>query len=128
MRKLYEVINIVLEESIRKMLWKSIHGINLWKINRYLNKMAHSKSFMEGNINEGKLIVKLSPIEGTDYSSYTAKKEIEEAITNLEGFESLKISLFKKCNIFYKENIVNNTLSRWIEIKIEGSIPSIKLL
>ncbi|MCA1031225.1 hypothetical protein LCL95_09335 [Bacillus timonensis] len=102
------------------MRWfKEVHHVKLRKINRALKKLAESKMELEERIQNGKIKIELDPLQATQYSGVQKKKEIEEAITELEGYETFRICLFKECTVTYKEQLVFHQLSRWIEIAID---------
>ncbi len=99
--------------------WKSIHGINLWKLNRMFIKLAASKLSLEEQIQSGILKIEFKPKQSISLIGMEQKKEIEQTIQQLEGFEILKLCLLEECVPVYKEQRSLGSVSRWLEIHIK---------
>jgi hypothetical protein len=99
--------------------WKSLHGINLWKLNRMFIKLAVSKISLEEQIQNGMLKIEFKPKQAISLIGTEQKKEIEQAIEQLEGFEILKLCLFEECVPVYREQRSLGIVSRWLEIHIK---------
>lgn len=100
------------------MFWKKLHGINLWKLNRLFTKMAYSKISLEEQINGDLIKIELKPKNSSDLIAPEMKKELEEGIKQLEGFQTLKLCLLEDCKPEYKEQRLYDRVNRWIEIHI----------
>jgi hypothetical protein len=100
------------------MFWKKIHGINLWKLNRTLIKVAYSKISLEEQISDDKIKIYFKSRKTNNLFGIEFKKEIEESIRKLEGFETLKLCLLEDCIPEYKEQRFYDSVNHWIEIHI----------
>jgi hypothetical protein len=105
--------------AVMLTFWKSIHGINLWKLNRMFIKLAASKISLEEQIRNGMLTIEFKPKQSISLIGTEQKKEIEQAIEQLEGFEILKLCLLEECVPVYKEQRSLGIVSRWLEIHIK---------
>lgn len=114
-RKLY----IVETKGGNMMLafWKRIHGINLWKLNRTLLKMSKSKISLEEQMNNGMITIHFESRHSEFLIDNEQKKEIEESIQKLEGFEILRLTLLEEIVPVYKEQRTFGGVSRWLEIR-----------
>jgi hypothetical protein len=97
--------------------WKRIHGINLWKLNRTLLKLSKSKISLEEQMNNGMITIYFQPRHSQFLIGNEQKKEIEESIQKLEGFEILRLTLLEECMPVYKEQRTLGGVSRWLEIR-----------
>lgn len=100
------------------MFWKKLHGVNLWKLNRVFTKMAYSKISLKEQIKGDVIKIQFKTKHSNQLIGPEMKKELEENIKNLEGFINLKLCLLEECLPEYKEKLVFNRVSRWIEIHI----------
>jgi hypothetical protein len=98
-----------------RVIFKKVHGIQLWKLNMRFKKLGYSKSWAEDN-NNGMINLYLDPVETDQYSSAEVIAEINEIINELEGVETFRLCVFRDCKITYAEQLSHHTLSRWIEI------------
>jgi hypothetical protein len=102
--------------------WKKIYGINLWKLNRRLLKLASSNNLLEEQFKNGVFTIYLKPLQSSFFLGIEQKKEIEKTISELEGFEILKLVLLEECVPIYKEQRNPSGISRWIEIHIKRQV------
>jgi len=100
--------------------WKRLYGINLWKLNRTLNKLAHSKELLQQQSQNGVVTVRLKPDNSHFQLGLEQKKEIEQTIFDLDGFQLLQLVLFQKCVPVYKETRRVHDIERTIEIHIKS--------
>lgn len=104
------------------MFWKKIDGINLWRINRMLNKLALSKTFLEGKLRNGVVIIELAPKKSRELTNTSTKREIEEKVRQTEGFEVFRLCLLEDCMPVYKEKVTMYGVSRWLEIPLKYGV------
>lgn len=103
------------------MFWKTIDGINLWKVNRMFNKLALSKAYLEEKKNNGIVVIELAPKKTRELTNKKTKSEIEEKVRETEGFEVFKLCLLQDCKPVYKERMTMYGVSRWLEVPLEYS-------
>lgn len=80
--------------------------------------MAFSKISLEEQINNNKIKIDFKPRKAPVLIGVNDKKEIEEHVSRLDGFENLKLCLFEECVPVYKEERFYNGVNRWLEIEI----------
>jgi hypothetical protein len=108
-------------EAIR-MIYKKIAGINMWQLNRTLKKLAFARMELEKQMRKELIVVLLEPKKENVLASAEEKKEIEGAVQELSGFETLKLCLLEDCKPVYREKVNNNGVSRWLEIPVKPLI------
>lgn len=91
--------------------------IPFWRINRKLKRIA-VKGIPKEDIQNGKIIISLSKKPSLEWISPFEKKLIEKTISDLQGFDHLKLNHIYSFKPFYIEKKTNNQISRWIEIEI----------
>lgn len=104
------------------MIFKKIDGISVWKLNRTLKKLAFARMELEKQMKKELIVVLLETKKSMVPSTPSEKKEIEEMVMNLNGFETLKLCLLEDCKPVYNEKITQNGVSRWVEIPVEPLI------
>jgi hypothetical protein len=104
------------------MIYKKISGINMWKLNRTLKKLAFARMELEKQMRKELIVVLLEPKKDNVLSSPEERQEIERAVLELSGFETLRICLLEDCKPVYREKLTNNGISRWLEIPVKPLI------
>jgi hypothetical protein len=108
-------------EAIR-MIYKKIAGISMWQLNRTLKKLAFARMELEKQMRKELIVVLLEPKKEKVLATAEEKKEIEQAVQELSGFETLKLCLLEDCKPVYMEKVNNNGVSRWLEIPVKPLI------
>lgn len=98
------------------------HGINTWKLNRTLKKLAFARMELEKQMRKELIVVLLEQKKDTVLATSEEVKEIEEMIKGLSGFETLRLCLLEDCKPRYVEKLAKNGITRWIEIPVEPLI------
>lgn len=104
------------------MILKKIDGISLWKLNRTLKKLAFARMELEKQMRKELIVVLLEPKKDKVLATSEEKKEIEQMVMNLNGFETLRLCLLEDCKPEYREKITQTGVSRWLEIPVEPLI------
>lgn len=104
------------------MIYKKIAGINMWKLNKTLKKLAFAKMELDKQMRKGLIVVLLEPKKDKLLASPEEKKEIERVVQELSGFETLKLCLLEDFKPVYMEKLTNNGVSRWLEMPVEPLI------
>jgi predicted DNA-binding protein (UPF0251 family) len=104
------------------MILKRIDGISMWRLNRTLKKLAFARMELEKQMRKELIVVLLEPKKDKVLATSEEKREIEQLVMNLNGFETLRLCLLEDCKPVYKEKITNIGISRWLEIPVEPLI------
>ncbi|WP_335376856.1 hypothetical protein [Bacillus sp. JJ1122] len=104
------------------MILKRIAGISIWKLNRTLKKLAFARMELEKQMRKELIVVLLEPKKGSVLATPEEKKEIEQTVMALNGFETLRLCLLEDCKPVYKEKVTQSGVSRWLEIPVEPLI------
>lgn len=104
------------------MIWKSIEGIQLWKLNRTFRKLAHSKIALEEQTKNNHLIIQLPSKKVREVTTQTMKQQLLKHIEELDGFDTLRVCLLDFCKPIYKEQLTQFGVLRWLEIPISQSV------
>lgn len=98
------------------------YGINTWKLNRSLKKLAFARMELEKQMRKELIVVLLEPKKDAVLSTPEQVKEIEDMIMGLSGFETLRLCLLEDCKPKYVEKLTKNGIARWIEIPVDPLI------
>jgi len=104
------------------MILKRIAGISVWKLNRTLKKLAFARMELEKQMRKELIVVLLEPKKEKVLATLEEKKEIEQTIMALNGFETLRLCLLEDCKPVYMEKVTPSGISRWLEIPVEPLI------
>ncbi|WLR53742.1 hypothetical protein LC048_14585 [Mesobacillus subterraneus] len=104
------------------MIYKKIAGISMWQLNRTLKKLAFARMELEKQMRKELIVVLLEPKKAKVLATAEEKKEIEQAVWELSGFETLRLCLLEDCKPVYMEKVNNNGVSRWLEIPVNPLI------
>lgn len=104
------------------MIYKKIAGINIWKLNRTLKKLAFARMELEKQMRKELLVVLLEPKKDKVLATQEEKQEIERMVHGLSGFETLKLCLLEDCKPVYREKVTSTGVSRWLEIPVNPLI------
>ncbi|MFE8700521.1 hypothetical protein ACFYKX_07850 [Cytobacillus sp. FJAT-54145] len=104
------------------MIWNSLEGINMWKLNRMLKKLAYSNLALKEQIRDNALIIPLPSKTERVLTSQSMKEEIVNTIKSLDGFETLKVCLLENCKPVYREQLSQYGVTRWLEIPLQQVI------
>lgn len=104
------------------MILTKNYGINSWKLNRSLKKLAFARMELEKQMRKELIVVLLEPKKDIMLSTPGQISEIEQMVRNLNGFETLRLCLLEDCKPIYREKLTKNGISRWIEIPVEPLI------
>ncbi|ESU32753.1 hypothetical protein G3A_09750 [Bacillus sp. 17376] len=104
------------------MIYKKIAGISMWQLNRTLKKLAFARMELEKQMRKELIVVLLEPKKENVLATAEEKKEIEQAVQELSGFETLRLCLLEDCKPVYMEKVNNNGVSRWLEIPVKPLI------
>lgn len=104
------------------MIFKKIDGISFRKLNRTLKNLALSRMDLEKQMEKELIVVLLEPKKEKELSSLGMKREIEQSVMNLSGFETLRLCLLEDCHPTYREKVTGNGVIRWIEMPVKPSI------
>jgi hypothetical protein len=104
------------------MILKKVAGISMWKLNRTLKKLAFARMELEKQMRKELIVVLLEPKKEKVLATPDEKREIEQTIMALNGFETLKLCLLEDCKPVYREKVTQNGVSRWLEMPVEPLI------
>ena len=104
------------------MIYKKIAGISMWQLNRNLKKLAFARMELEKQMRKELIVVLLEPKKEKVLATAEETKEIEEAVQELNGFETMKLCLLEDGKPVYKEKVTNNGVTRWLEIPVKPLI------
>jgi hypothetical protein len=104
------------------MILKRIAGISLWKLNRTLKKLAFARMELEKQMRKELIVVLLEPKKEKVLVTPEEKREIEQAVVELSGFETLRLCLLEDCKPTYREKLTQNGVSRWLEMPVKPLI------
>ncbi|RSD28274.1 hypothetical protein [Mesobacillus subterraneus] len=100
------------------MIYRKIAGINMWKLNRTLKKLAFARMELEKQMRKELIVVLLEPKKEKVLATPEEKKEIEQMVFELNGFQTLKLCLLEDCKPVYMEKVTNTGVARWLEIPV----------
>lgn len=104
------------------LIFKTIDGVSLWKINRMLKKLSRSKLMILEQIKDEKIVIHLPSKMEKKVTSLEMKRQLLKEIVQLDGFESFNVSVLENCRPIYKEQITQFGLYRWIELPLPNQI------
>lgn len=104
------------------MIYKKMAGISMWHLNRTLKKLAFARMELEKQMRKELIVVLLEPKKEKVLATTEEKKEFEQAVQELSGFETLKLCLLEDCKPVYMEKVSKNGVSRWLEIPVKPLI------
>jgi len=104
------------------MILKKVAGISMWKLNRTLKKLAFARMELEKQMRKELIVVLLEPKKEKVLATPDEKREIEQAVMALNGFETLRLCLLEDCKPVYREKVTQNGVSRWLEMPVEPLI------
>ncbi|WP_210366244.1 hypothetical protein [Bacillus sp. REN3] len=104
------------------MLLRKFDGINLWKLNKALKKLAFSRMELEKHLEKELIVILVEPKKEKILSTPEVKREIEQTVMNLSGFETLRLCALENCQPQYREKLTQNGVARWIEMPVNRSI------
>lgn len=104
------------------MILKRIAGISMWKLNRTLKKLAFARMELEKQMRKELIVVLLEPKKEKVLATPEEKKEIEQAVLELSGFETLRLCLLEDCKPVYREKLTQTGVSRWLEMPVKPLI------
>ncbi len=105
-----------------ELIFKTIDGVSLWKINRMLKKLSKSKLMILEQMKDEKIVIHLPSKLVREVTSLEMKREILREVVQLDGFESFNVSVLENCRPIYKEQITKYGLYRWIELPLPNQI------
>jgi hypothetical protein len=104
------------------MILKKVAGISMWKLNRTLKKLAFARMELEKQMRKELIVVLLEPKREKVLATPDEKREIEQTVMALNGFETLRLCLLEDCKPVYREKVTQAGVSRWLEMPVEPLI------
>jgi hypothetical protein len=104
------------------MILKKVAGISMWKLNRTLKKLAFARMELEKQMRKELIVVLLEPKKEKVLATPDEKREIEQTVMALNGFETLRLCLLEDCKPVYREKVTQTGVSRWLEMPVEPLI------
>lgn len=104
------------------LIFKTIDGVSLWKINRMLKKLSKSKLMILDLMKDEKIVIHLPSKKERVVTTIEMKKKLLQEVVQLDGFESFNVSVLENCRPIYKEQLTQFGLYRWIELPLPNQI------
>lgn len=104
------------------LIFKTIDGVSLWKINRMLKKLSKSKLMILDLMKDDKIVIHLPSKKERVVTTIEMKKKLLQEVVQLDGFESFNVSVLENCRPIYKEQLTQFGLYRWIELPLPNQI------